>query len=87
MPAGFDAAIGLQRIDGGVAVHVLRYAYDEAADGVPVLPDLELRVRLPGVSRVSQTAPADVSAAIVSEDTFHALRLTDVPLYSVIVLS
>src|SRR6185312_12456978 len=37
-----DAAVGLHRVAGGVAVHILRYADDADADRVPAVDDLEL---------------------------------------------
>ena len=42
-----DAAVALHRLDGGCAIHLIRYDYDEDADRVPALDLLVLDVRLP----------------------------------------
>jgi hypothetical protein len=42
-----DAALTLQAVDGGTALHLIRYDYDQAADRVPPLDRLVLEVRLP----------------------------------------
>src|SRR5581483_10250477 len=66
-PAGLDVAIGLHRVAGGSAVHLLRYDYDERADGVPPLAALELRVRLPeGLARCRAVTPGGEIPATVS---------------------
>jgi hypothetical protein len=44
---GTDAALTLQAVDGGAALHLVRYDYDRDADRVPVLDRLVLDVRLP----------------------------------------
>jgi hypothetical protein len=86
-PEGLDAAIGLHRVADGIAVHVLRYAYDEAADRVPRLEDLELSVRLAGVAVSGAGAvPADVGVELRSDGPVHTLHLRDVPLYTIVML-
>ena len=40
-----DLAINLQRVQRGVALHLIRYDYDEERDEVPVLPELAVRLR------------------------------------------
>jgi hypothetical protein len=87
-PDGLDAAIGLQRVPEGVAVHILRYAYDEEADRVPVLDRLELSIRL-GRDRVDgcRIVPESAAAERVSDGTTQTLTLTGVPLYSIVVLA
>ncbi|HEV3505525.1 MAG TPA: hypothetical protein VG637_09635 [Actinomycetes bacterium] len=42
-----DAALTLQAVEGGAALHLVRYDYDLDADRVPVLERLVLEVRLP----------------------------------------
>ncbi|HEV3465077.1 MAG TPA: hypothetical protein VG846_14000, partial [Actinomycetota bacterium] len=42
-----DAALTLQTVEGGAALHLVRYDYDLDADRVPVLERLVLEVRLP----------------------------------------
>jgi hypothetical protein len=84
-----DLALGIHRIDGGAAVHVIRYDYDEAADAVPPLERLELSIRLPqAFSRAETLSPAgDLRATLSTEGTTHRLVLEDVPLYGVVVLT
>jgi hypothetical protein len=42
-----DAALTLQAVGDGAALHLVRYDYDPAADRVPILERLVLDVRLP----------------------------------------
>jgi hypothetical protein len=42
-----DLVVSLHRVEGGTALHLIRYDYDEAADRVPKLDRLVLDVRLP----------------------------------------
>jgi hypothetical protein len=42
-----DAALTLQAVTDGAALHLIRYDYDQDADRVPVLDRLVLEVRLP----------------------------------------
>jgi hypothetical protein len=42
-----NAMLGLHRVDGGCALHLIRYDYDEDADRVPHLEQLVIDVRLP----------------------------------------
>jgi hypothetical protein len=42
-----DAALTLQRVEDGAALHLIRYDYDAGADRVPPLDRLVLEVRLP----------------------------------------
>jgi hypothetical protein len=86
-----DLAINIQRVERGVAIHVIRYDYDEEHDKVPTLPELGLRVRLPGAWRaVRAFAPAgSVTARLAAEpdaDGRLVVELRDVPLYSIILL-
>jgi hypothetical protein len=84
-PEGLDAAVGLHRVAGGVAVHVLRYAYDSEADAVPELAELELSVRLDGVAIAGAEAlPGGVRVELRSDGPVHVLRLRDVPLYTIV---
>ena len=86
-PAGLDAALGLHRVADGVAVHLLRYSYDEAADRVPDLAELELSVRLGEVALAgAEVVPEGVRADLRSAGPVHTLRLRDVPLYTVVLL-
>jgi hypothetical protein len=91
MDGGHDLAMNLQRVTRGVAVHLIRYDYDEARDEVPVLPELTLRVRLPRWYRHAfPFTPSGQMGARLGmswhERGMHRLELRDVPLYSVVLL-
>jgi hypothetical protein len=88
--AGIDAALTLQRVEEGAALHVIRYDYDEAADRVPALDRLELEVRLPfDVRRVEAFSPDDrlVADARPGDDGRHRLVLRNVPVYGIVLLA
>jgi hypothetical protein len=86
-PGGFDAAIGLHRVADGVAVHLLRYAYDATADCVPLLKHLELSVRLADAAVTGvEAVPDGVGVEVASAGPAHTLRLRNVPLYTVVIL-
>jgi hypothetical protein len=84
-----DAALGLHDLGDRVAVHLMRYDYDEAADRVPPLDRLVLDVRLPRALRsVAALDPAAALRADVAVDAdVHRLTLTNVGVYGVAVLS
>ncbi len=81
-----DAMVNLVRLDQGAAIHLIRYDHDEAIDAVPVLPSLEMRVRLPrpffGITAVSPGGELEASVDTAGGD--HVLRLRNVPLYSIL---
>jgi hypothetical protein len=83
-----DFAVCVHRVEAGAAVHLIRYDYDERADAVPVLAELELELRLPeAFTRATPFSPAgDLRVASSVEAGTHRLRLTDVPLYGVVLL-
>lgn len=91
-PGAPDMAINVQRVKEGAAVHIIRYDYDEEADEVPVLAHLELDIRLPHYYRMAKAfSPAgglgaEFSMVRRAEKGRVSLDLTDVPLYSVILL-
>jgi hypothetical protein len=86
-PAGVDAAIGLHRVAAGVAVHLLRYSYDAAADCVPRLDCVELSVRLADVPVIGvEAVPSAVGVELETAGSVHRLRLRDVPLYTIVTL-
>jgi hypothetical protein len=86
-PEGLDAAVGLHRVAAGVAVHILRYAYDAAADAVPVRQDLEIGVRLEDCAVTGvEAVPDGVGVELRSDGPMHAIRLRDVPLYTIVIL-
>ena len=86
-----DLAINIARVPRGAAIHLIRYDYDEARDEVPVLPELRLRVRLPGAWQTATAfSPAGQLAAELRADRDEAdswrLVLREMPLYSVVLL-
>src|SRR5262249_6503412 len=88
-----DLAIHIQRVKQGAAIHIIRYDYDEASDEVPVLPELELNVRLSKPFRMAKAFSPTWSAEAEAEVSYirevremHRLRLKNVPLYSVVLL-
>jgi hypothetical protein len=86
-----DLAINLQRVTRGVAIHLIRYDYDEERDEVPVLPELSLRFRLPRWYRHAfPFTPSGRMGAKLGmswhERGMHRLELRDVPLYAVVLL-
>jgi hypothetical protein len=87
-PGRADFAICVHRVERGAAVHLIRYDHDDAADAVPALAELELDLRLPEeFARATPYSPGgDLGAALSRDGTVHRLRLTDVPLYGVVLL-
>jgi hypothetical protein len=86
MPKGVDAAVGLHRVADGVALHVLRYAYEAAVDCVPQLESLELSVRLSDRVSGVEAVPSGVGVELQTAGSVHTLRLRDVPLYTIVIL-
>jgi hypothetical protein len=84
-----DAAIALHDLGDRIAVHVMRYDYDDAADRVPPLDRLVLQVRLPDTfGRVESLDPTGRLAAEVAVDgDVHRITMGDVGVYGIAVLS
>ncbi|MDQ3767210.1 MAG: beta-galactosidase [Actinomycetota bacterium] len=84
-----DAAVNLQRIDGGAAVHLIRYDYDGSLDRVAPLAELTIEARLPiRATRIAaHGSSGELSVRHDMHDGMHRLHLTDVPLYCVIALT
>jgi len=84
-----DVAINLQRLDTGVALHLIRYEYDSQKDQVPDLAWLDLELGLPGnFGSIEVFAPKEAPKAeleTISDGLYH-LSLRNVPLYSIILL-
>jgi hypothetical protein len=83
-----DFAACVHRLDDAVALHLIRYDYDDAADAVPPLPELELELRLPGTfARATAVSPGGGLGATVSASAgVHRIALTGVPLYGIVLL-
>jgi hypothetical protein len=82
-----DAAMTVQELPSGAALHLIRYDYDEATDRVPQLGSLEIDVRLPFTpSSVRAVSPGgEMGAAPNGDGRPGAVRLENVPLYSIVV--
>jgi hypothetical protein len=89
LSASANLAINLQRVEFGVAMHIIRYDYDSQQDQVPALEELSLELHLPGnFSSVEIFSPGEAPEAeceTLAED-LHRLRLKNIPLYSIVLL-
>jgi hypothetical protein len=86
--ASLDLAVNIQQVESGAAVHIIRYDYREEEDRVPTLHNLEMAIRLPEhFDHIQCFDPAGMMTGTVSrEGDQHTLSLSDVPLYSVVLL-
>lgn len=81
-------AINLQRVETGIAIHILRYDYNSELDQVPALDELTLDLRLPGTFHSLEVfSPVELPEALLegSDGSYH-LTLKNLPLYSIILL-
>ena len=83
-----DAALNLQRVPKGVTLHLIRYDFDRSLDVVPSRGALTLEVDLAGQydDIASFGAPKPPYAELERSGLTHRVRLTDVPLYAVVLL-
>jgi hypothetical protein len=83
-----DAAIALQRVEGGCALHLIRYDYDEEADRVPPLDELVLDVRLPFEPHEARAFSPGRELAVEFSQADSGVRLTlrRVPVYGIVSL-
>jgi hypothetical protein len=83
-----DAVVTLQRVDGGCALHLIRYDYDEDADRVPPLERLVLDVRLPFEPGDAEAFSPDGELTAAAEPAAESVRLTlrQVPVYGIVSL-
>jgi hypothetical protein len=81
-------AINAMEVESGIAVHIIRYDYDEAQDLVPDLRALTIAIRMPGQpTRASVHAPNGAPAVEMrQDDEWLTLDLRNVPLYCVVLL-
>jgi hypothetical protein len=88
LPSPADLAINVQKLPRGAAVHLIRYDYDKPFDRVPLLPELELELRLPANFRnVEVYSPGgELTATLQASGPVHRLSLRAVPLYSILLL-
>jgi hypothetical protein len=80
-----DLACTIRRVGARAALHWIRYEYDDEADGVPVLDELRLSVRLPFRPRTAEALSPCGSPTVSIEDERIVIR--DVPLGGVVVLA
>jgi hypothetical protein len=80
--------INVQRVEGGTAVHLIRYDFDLEQDRTPPLPELTIELRLPEqFNRLSVHSPSGEMTGVLGSDGLrHKLQLRNVPLYSVALL-
>jgi hypothetical protein len=83
-----DLAINVVAVDRGAAIHIIRYEYDEALDGVPELPELNFSIRLDGeFDAVSCYSPdGSLIGRMTREGDTYRIWLEDVPLYGIVLL-
>ena len=83
-----DIAINLQRVESGVAIHILRYDYDSQQDKVPALDKLHLDLRLPGnFGSLEVFSPGEPpQAELEFSGDLPRLALKNLPIYSIILL-
>jgi hypothetical protein len=87
-----DLAINVQKIgDKEAAIHLIRYDYDEERDEVPILPRLQLDVRLSRPFRMAKvfSPRGEVGVRLAFRRDIremHRLELENVPLYCVVLL-
>jgi hypothetical protein len=88
LSAPANIAINTQRLEGGVAIHLLRYDYDSQQDKVPSLDELNLKLRLSATfSSLEVFSPCEPpQAELEVSDTIHHLVLKNIPLYSILLL-
>jgi hypothetical protein len=87
--ASANLAINLQRVEAGVALHIIRYDYDAETDQVPALEGLDLELRLSGsFAGVEVFAPGESPEAEfgTTSENLHHVRLKNIPLYSIVLL-
>jgi hypothetical protein len=86
---GEDMAIGLHRLDDGIALHIIRYGYQSQLDAVPPLAELELNIRLPEPLGRCATHSPDGSLTASVEATGggeHRLHLRGLGVYGIVEL-
>src|SRR4051794_30507858 len=84
-----NIAVHIQRVNGGAAIHLIRYDYDQALDRVPPLAALHLEIRLPEhfTHMLAHSPDGLLPAALELAGDIHRIELRDVPLYSIMMLS
>lgn len=83
-----DLAINVVPIEGGAAIHIIRYDYNATIDAVPVLDALTFTLRLDGeFGGATCHAPGgDLAGALSREGDRYRISLERVPLYGIVEL-
>jgi hypothetical protein len=83
-----DLAINVVHVERGVAIHIIRYDYDLRTDSVPILPRLELTVRLDGDFGSISTFPpvGQMTGSMRRDGDRYHVMLQEVPLYGITLL-
>ncbi|HET9588483.1 MAG TPA: alpha-amylase family protein [Anaerolineales bacterium] len=83
-----DIAINLQRVEQGVAVHIIRYDYDSQQDQVPGIDELNIDLRLPdSFNSLEVFSPGEIlQAELEMSGDSPRIALQNLPLYSIILL-
>ena len=83
-----NIAVNLQRVEGGVAMHILRYDYNAEQDQVPALNELSIDLRLPGsFGSVEIFSPGEPpQAELEFSGELPRIALKNIPLYSIVLL-
>jgi hypothetical protein len=83
-----DIAVNLQKVDSGVAIHLLRYEYSFEGDRVPLLDEFQMNIHLPEDFRtLDDFGPGELpQARLEVSGDLHHITLKDVPLYCILLL-
>jgi hypothetical protein len=81
-----DAAVALHRVEGGCALHLIRYDYDDDGDQVPPLDKLVLEVRLPFEPGDVESFGPGGGLIADAESAPDGVRITleEVPVYGIV---
>ncbi len=84
-----DSDLGVQHVktDAVEAVHLLNYAYDEAADAVLPAKNVTLRVRTAAAKATMLTFAGESALPVIRERDILVVKLPPVPVYAAIVLN
>jgi len=89
--SGPDVAVNIARLaDGSAAVHLVNYGYDEQADRVSTLSEVEVTVTLPMEATRATVLSAEgkrTEVEVSIEDGRHTVRLDTLGVYAAVVLS
>jgi hypothetical protein len=83
-----DLALHIVAVERGIAIHIIRYAYDDDIDGVPVLPGLKLSVRLDGSfdSLICFSPEGCLTGSMHRIGDRYELALQQLPMYGIVLL-